>query len=105
VNPYWPLIKWGLVAIALVSAYRWAYGNGYDAAELKAAKANDAFIQQEAKRAAGIDERLRKALAAPKAAPVIRRVIHENHSPCSLPAPVAGGLRDAIGQGNAAISR
>jgi len=74
-------------------------------AELAQLKAQRAQAERWQRIANETDEKLQKALQAPKAAPKIREVIRATPSHCSVPEPVAHGLRDAIGQGNAAISR
>jgi hypothetical protein len=109
---YWRDFKWFIVLLVAV----WLVFMGYhyrdlsckrDAAERESAalKAERAQVEYWQKQAFDKDEALRKALSAPKAAPKIEKVIRANPSRCVVPAPVADGLRDAIREGNAAISK
>ena len=107
--------NWKAIALALLLSTTFSAGWYFSGLRGKAALeserrqvAEDARLQIEAaqKLAYDADERYRKAVeAAPKAAPVIRERTHANPSGCTVPKPVADGLRDAIRNGNEAISR
>jgi hypothetical protein len=112
VNPYWLYIKWGVVLAVLLGC---TYG-GYHyrdlsckrdeaQAESAALKAQRAETERWQRIANETDEKLQKALQAPKAAPKIREVIRATPSHCNVPKPVADSLRNAIRDGNAAVSR
>ena len=103
--PYWFWIKWGLVALAFVLAYRWAYGQGYDAAELSHLKAEQSLIAESVKRASAADEKLQTALkSAPKTGQTVREVIRNAPSDCSVNPTVVDRLRDGIRAANEATS-
>ena len=112
-NPYMVWIKVGALALAMVlSASAGWYFNGLrgkaalETERRQVAEDARALIEQAQKRAYEADERLEKIQkAAPKAAPKIREVVRENHSDCVRPAAVDRGLRDAIRNGNATVSR
>lgn len=100
-----------LLAVLFVAYSVWLYRDGGKAARLDCAqtenarlKAAQAQIEHWQKIANDTDDKLQKALAAPKAAPKIREVIHANPSHCVVPPAVSDGLRDAIRAGNKAIS-
>src|SRR5690606_10588280 len=95
VNPYWPLIKWGILAILLALCIRWVYGKGYDACDLKHLKAEQALMDAATKRATRADERLREALSRkPKTGQTVREVIREAPSDCSVNPAAVDRLRD-----------
>lgn len=98
-NPYWPLIKWGAVLIAIALAFRWAYGLGYDAAELQRLKAEESLMADAVKRSVALQKRLD---ALPKSEERIREIVRQYPAPCDRPKPVADGLREAIRAANAA---
>lgn len=98
-TPYWPLIKLGAALIAIVLAFRWAYGLGYDAADLKHLKAERALLAEAAKRNAALQKKLD---ALPRSEDRIREVVRQYPAPCDRPEPVADRLREAIDQANAA---
>jgi cbb3-type cytochrome oxidase subunit 3 len=100
-----------LLAVLFVAYSVWLYRDGGKSARLDCAqresdalKAERARVEYWQKQAFDKDEALRKALAAPKVAPKIEKVIRANPSRCVVPTPVADGLRDAIRQGNSALS-
>ncbi len=105
---YWmQVILAALVFVAYEAGYHTAnvacqFANASD--RNAQAKANQAEIERLQKQAYDSDEALRKALAAPKAAPIVREVIRVNPSHCNVPAPVANSLRDAIRKANSSIS-
>ena len=94
------LLAWGAVSL---------YDAGGTSARLacaiereKLAKAAlDDVLAAEAERDA-LAEKLAQRQAAPKAAPVITKVVYGNPSNCNLPAPVGDGLRDQIARANEA---
>lgn len=96
---YATLIQWGVALVAIVLAFRWAYGLGYDAAELQHLKAEQSLIAESAKRAKALQKRLDKL---PRAEGRIREIVRQYPAPCERPAPVADGLRKAIREANAA---
>lgn len=98
-TPYWPLIKLGAVLVAIVLAFRWAYGLGYDAAELKHLKAEQAVLDAAVERHRGLQKKLD---ALPRSEDRIREVVRENPATCERPVPVADSLREAIRAANAA---
>jgi hypothetical protein len=105
---YWmQIILVALVFVAYEAGYHTAnvacqFANASDRDAQAAANAKE--LDRLQKQAYDSDEALRKALAAPKAAPIVREVIRANHSPCVVPAPVAGSLRDAIRKANSSLS-
>jgi len=95
----WTLVKWGAVAIAIALCFRWAYGLGYDAADLKHLKAEQSLVAEAARRTAALQKKLD---ALPRSEGRIREVVRENPATCDRPEPVADSLRDAINRANAA---
>jgi hypothetical protein len=74
-----------------------------NASEIAAQKAaSEAEISRIQKQADASDKELRIALAAPRAAPVVREVIRANPSTCVVAKPVADSLRESIRKANAA---
>jgi hypothetical protein len=101
-----------VVLAVLLAGGTWLYRAGGRQARLDCAERENAALKAERAEAEKwqrianeTDEKLQKALQAPKAAPKIREVIRATPSHCNVPEPVARGLRDAIRDGNAAVSR
>jgi hypothetical protein len=108
VNPYWPLIKWGVVLIALALLVRWLIGLGYDHCELEHLKAQDALIQQAAERAAKTDKRLADVLAhLPPTGRKVEEAVraHPTSPDCVVPDAAADALQDGIRAGAANAAR
>ena len=110
-TPYMAWIKVGAAVLVCGLFYGWGYHTAKLAGSLaleteRLAIANDARAQIEAaqQHAYEADERLRKALDTPKAAPAIDEVVHANPSRCFIPKPVGDRVRQAIREANQAAA-
>jgi cell division protein FtsB len=101
---HWKKLLVGLLLASMLGGAYWQGGQGARASCLKAElKASKALAKQLAK-ANEERDRLARELAAlqnqPKASPIIREVIREFPSNCSVPSPVADSLREQIERAN-----
>ena len=100
-----------LLAVLFVAYSVWLYRDGGKAARLECANRENAELQAQRaeierwqKIANDTDDKLQKALNAPKAAPKIKEVIRANPSHCTVPPAVSDSLRDAIRHANSTLS-
>lgn len=105
---YWlHMLILGTVVLVLGMSHRWAWVHGADAVRLECAEKREKLIEAalkdmqdlEAKRAAAQKRADDLAKLPPK---VIERV-RQNPSGCSLPKPVADGLREQVRATNDAL--
>ncbi len=73
-------------------------------AEQKAMSELAEELEEERKRANGLNEKIRTLLDRPAAKDTIRTIIRENSSNCVRPDPVTNGLRQEIDSANQAIA-
>jgi hypothetical protein len=95
---YWKPLA---VLVLLAAVYYWGWSNGREGAELDCLKARNADYAASQELANELNQKLQEALKV-KSAPKIKEVIRANPSGCSVPKPVADGLREAIRSANAA---